>query len=452
MAKLLVVDDRNRRIWKRLRIRLESQGHRIERVTNGSLALKLLARDGFDLVSSDCRIAEANDFEFLREVRRIEPDAPIILTTEVDGLRQVSNALPPGGCDYIDYITTLWTPEKIEQLVNQALELRRTRIRTHVLRDAVEDFVFLESRSPVMSRLLENAQQAAASNVTILLTGESGTGKTLLARQMHLWSPRRAKPFVIVNCATLSPQSLEREVLGQAVKTLPMRAKRSRGPLEGAQGGTLFLKNVSELSAALQLALVRFVQDRSLETPNGETTVDVRIIVATSRDLMSEVAGHRFREDLYYSLNIISLQVPALRQRTADILPLARRMLAAAAVRNHRSDLFISDEVAAAMTSYRWPGNVRELRNAMEAAAVLCETDTIMVAHLPEAVSKYALAASTPPPSGTSLDEIEREHIARVLADSRTLEEAAMTLGINISTLWRKRKRYKLDRIAGSNV
>ena len=451
MAKLLVVDG-NRKMWKRLRTRLESQGHRIERVTNGSLALKLLARDGFDLVLSDRRIAEANDFEFLREVRRIEPDASIILTTEVDELRQVSNALP-GGCDYVDYITTLWPPEKIEQLVNQALELHRRRFRTHVLREAAEDYLFLESRSPMMRRLLENARQAAASNGTILLTGEGGTGKTLLARQMHIWSPRRAKPFVIVNCATLSPQSLAGEVLGQAVKTLPMRAKRSQGPLERAEGGTVFLEDVCELPAALQVALVRFVQDRTLETPDGEKTVDVRIIVATSRDLPSEVAAHRFREDLFYSLNILSLRVPALRERSADILPLARRMLAAAAVRNHRSDLLISDEAAAAMTSYRWPGNVRELRNAMEAAAVLCEADTIAMAHLPEAVStKHAPQATTPAPSRTSLDEIEREHIARVLADSRTFQQAAMMLGINLSTLWRKRRRYKLDQFPGSKV
>jgi len=452
MAKLLVVDAGNRKIWKRLRTRLESQGHRIERVTNGSLALKLLARDGFDMVSSDRRIAEANDFEFLREVRRIEPDASIILTTEVDELRQVSNALPASGCDYIDYITTLWPPEKIEQLVNQALELHRRRFRTHVQREAAEDYLFLESRSPMMRRLLENARQAAASDGTILLTGEGGTGKTLLARQMHIWSPRRAKPFVIVNCATLSPQSLEGEVLGQAVKTLPMRAKRRQGPLERAEGGTVFLEDVCELPAALQVAFVRFVQDRTLETADGEKTVDVRIIVATSRDLPSEVAAHRFREDLFYSLNIISLRVPALRERSADILPLARRMLAAAAVRNHRSDLFISDEAAAAMTSYRWPGNVRELRNAMEAAAVLCEADTITTAHLPEAVSKHAPQETTPAPSRTSLDEIEREHIARVLADSRTLQQAAMTLGINLSTLWRKRRRYKLDQFPGSKV
>jgi two-component system, NtrC family, response regulator AlgB len=452
MAKLLVVDDRNRRTWKKLRSRLESQGHTIERVSNGSSALKLLALDGFDLVSSDCRIAQANDFELLREVRRIEPDAPIILTTEVDELRQVSNALRSGASDYVDYITTLWPPEKVQQLVNQALELHRTRLINHVLRDAAEDSLFLASRSPAMRHLFENAHQAATSDGTILLIGEGGTGKSLLARQIHLWSLRHAKPFLSVNCALLSPQALEREFLGRAEKTLPIRTKGSPSQFDGAAGGTVLLEDVAELSATLQLALVRFVQDHSLEAPGGETILDVRIIAATSLDLFSEVAGHRFREDLFYSLNIISLRVPALRERPLDILPLAKRMLAAAAFRHHRGGLSISDEAAAAMNCYRWPGNVRELRNAMEAAAVLCEADTITPTHLPEAVSKYAPGVTRPSASSTSLDEVEREQIVRVLSSSRTLEDAAMMLGINVSTLWRKRKRYKLDSLVGSKA
>jgi two-component system, NtrC family, response regulator AlgB len=448
MAKLLIIDS-NRTIWKKLRTLYESSGHGVECVADRSQALKLLARDEFDLVLSDRRIVEANGYEFLGEVRHIVPDALIILTSEDDGFRQASDTLPEGVCDYI---TTLWTAEKIEQHIERALKLQRTRFRTHLLRDAGEDSLFLQSRSPAMRHLLENAERAAASNGTILLTGESGTGKTLLAQQMHLWSPRRAKPFVIVNCATLSQQRLEREILAQAVKALAMGAKRSPGPLEGAEGGTVFLEDVRDLSTALQLTLVRFVQERTLESPEGEKTVDVRIIAATSGDLLSDVVAHRFREDLFYSLNIISLRVPALRERPADILPLARRMLAAAAIRNRRSDLRISEEVAAAITCYRWPGNVLELRNAMEGATVLCEAGTITLAHLPEAVSTYARGVTRPSPSGPRLDQIEREHIVRVLASSPTLEDAAMTLGINVSTLWRKRKRYKLARITGSKV
>jgi NtrC-family two-component system response regulator AlgB len=369
MAKVLIVDG-NRKIWKRLRTRPEFQGNGVERVTNGSQALKLLARDDFDLVLSDRRVAEADAYEFLREVRRIVPDALIIIASEDDRSRPASNIMSTGVCDYI---TPLSPPEKVEQLIEQALEIQRRRFRTHILRDAAEGSMFLHSRSPSMRRLLENAQQAAASNGTILLTGESGTGKTLLARQIHLWSPRRARPFVTVNGGTLSQQSLEREVLGH-VKVLPLGAKRSQGPVGGADGGTLFLQDVGDLSAALQLfALVRFVQERTPETAEDEQPVDVRIIAATSRDLLSDVAAHRFRHDLFYSLNLVSLRVPALRERPADILPLARRMLIAAAIRNGRNDLLISDEAAAAMTCYHWPGNVRELRNAMEAAAVLCE-------------------------------------------------------------------------------
>jgi two-component system, NtrC family, response regulator AlgB len=451
MAKLLVVDDSNRRVWKRLRARLESQGHTVERVTNESIALKLLLRDGFEIVVSDERIAAKNDCEFIREVRRIEPDTSIMLTTELDGVRRLSDALSANRRDYVDFVTKLWPPERIVRLIEQAVDLQRDRSRTRAIRDAAEDRVFLESRSPVMRRLLESAQQAATSESTVLLTGESGTGKTLLARQMHFWSSRQAKPFVIINCATLSAQNLEREVLGRTAK-VHVETKRSGNEFERATGGAVLLADVCDLSSSVQLALVRFVQDRTLETAEGRKTVDLRIFAATSRDLLSEVASHRFREDLFYGLNIISLFVPALRERSADILPLARRMLAAAAVRNHRRRLCITDEAARAMTSYRWPGNVRELRNAMEAAAVLSEVDTITLAHLPEAVTKHVRNVTRPIRARPSLDEIEREHIARVLANSRTLEDAAMKLGINASTLWRKRKRYKLDSLATSKA
>jgi two-component system, NtrC family, response regulator AlgB len=451
MAKLLVVDNSNRKVWKRLSARLEFQGHSVERVTNESLALKLLLRDEFEVVVSDDRIAAQNNYEFVREVKRTEPDTSIIVTSEIGSFHRLSDALSANGGGYVDFVTNLWPPDRMERLIEHAVDLQRERSRTRAVRDAAEDRLFVESRSPVMRRLLESAQQAATSESTILLTGASGTGKTLLARQMHFWSSRQAKPFGIVNCATLSSQNLEREILGRTA-TVHLEAKRSGSLLERATGGAVLLADISDLSLSVQLALVRFVQDRTLETAEGHKTIDLRIFAATSRDLLSEVAAHRFREDLFYGLNIISLCVPALCERSADILPLARRMLAAAAVRNHRRRLSISNEAARAMTFYRWPGNVRELRNAIEAATVLSEMDTITLAHLPEAVATRLRNVARPIRTRPSLDEIEREHIARVLENSRTLEDAAMKLGINASTLWRKRKRYKLESLATSKA
>jgi two-component system, NtrC family, response regulator AlgB len=308
----------------------------------------------------------------------------------------------------------------------------------------------MRPRTPDMRRLLENAEQAAASNGTILLTGESGTGKSLLARQIHLWSSRRAKPFVVIDCAILSQQSRKRESSGWVLDTLQVGAKRVSERFGAAEGGTLFLANIDDLSPALQVDLAQFIQDRTLKTSEHEKTIDVRIIAASNRDLVSEVKTHRFREDLFYNLNIISLHVPALRERPTDIVPLAMRMLVTAAIRNRRGNLHLSPEAAAAMTGYRWPGNVRELRNAMETAAVLCEGETITLANLPETIAKNALGAITSTSSKTSLDELERQHILRVLAESPTLGQAAATLGINVVTLYRKRKRFNLDVAIGS--
>jgi two-component system, NtrC family, response regulator AlgB len=307
---------------------------------------------------------------------------------------------------------------------------------SRLLQDAAEDSLFLQSRSPVMQRLLDNARQAAASNATILLTGESGTGKSLLARQIHLWSARRAQHFSIVDCTRL--YQTQEGPRSNALST-------AQAVLGGGVTGTIFLARVDELPHALQRGLARFVQDRFLQTIEGEKKLDVRIIASASRDLLQEVKAQRFGEDLFYGLNIISLRVPPLCERPTDILPLAAGLLVAAAIRNRRGDLQLSPEAAAAMTLYRWPGNVRELRNAMEAAAVLCESDTITLATLPEAIAKNAPHVIMPPSSKMSLEEMERQNILRVLAESATLEQAAMKLGINVATLWRKRKRYNLD-------
>jgi two-component system, NtrC family, response regulator AlgB len=329
-------------------------------------------------------------------------------------------------------------------LVRRTLKVNSKRYGTRTLRDQVDDTPLLQSLSPVMRRLLENARRAAGSNATILITGESGTGKSLLAHHIHLWSPRRANPFSNIDCTRLSqhrPALEAQSTTDESLETV----------VAAAEGGTVFFSRVNELHPALQSGLATFLQKRTIHTIDREKQIDVRIIASSNRDLLAEVKAHRFHEDLFYSLNILSLHVPPLSERPTDILPLAAAMLGNAAIRNKRGDLHLSPEAAAAMTLYRWPGNVRELRNAMEAAAVLCEGRTIALAALPEAIVKNVSGVLIPL-STNSLEESERQHILRVLAESATLEQAAETLGINVATLWRKRKRYNLDLTTGSRL
>jgi len=330
-------------------------------------------------------------------------------------------------------------------VVDRALEMQKLRAENRVLRDTLEERPLLDSNSSAMRRLIETARQAARSEATILLTGESGTGKNVLARQVHQWSQRSRNPFVVVNCTTLSEHLLESELFGHMRGAFTGAIKDKPGRLEAATSGTVFLDEIGDLSLALQTKFLRFVQEQSFERVGGMQTirVDTRIVAATNRDLAAEVAAHRFRDDLFYRLNVITLRVPPLRERPEDILPLAERILRAEAFRDHRPGLVFSPEAAASLTHYSWPGNVRELRNAIERAVVLAGGDTIMPDHLPDSLFRDASENSGVAPK--NIDEMERELIVRVLAESPTLEDAAQTLGINSSTLWRKRKRYKID-------
>jgi two-component system, NtrC family, response regulator AlgB len=297
-----------------------------------------------------------------------------------------------------------------------------------------------------MCRLLHDAERVASSEAAILITGESGTGKNVLARQIHRWSSRREKPFVVINCTTLSEQLLESELFGHVKGAFTGAIKDKPGRLEAANGGTVFLDEIADLSPPLQAKFLRFIEEQSFErVGSGEIIrIDARIIAASNRDLPAEVAAHRFREDLFYRLNVIALNVPPLRERPEDILALAQRLLSAAAIRNHRPQLRFCATAETVVANYLWPGNVRELRNAIERAAVLSQGEVILSECLPDAL--FQPCAVTPSSSSSSsLYEIEREQITRVLAESPTLQDAAESLGINVTTLWRKRKRYKLD-------
>ncbi len=443
MATLLVVDD-EKNIRETLATFFRSLNYEVRLAASAAEALGLSAREPIDLMLTDFRMAEMNGLELLTEVRRRSPACQVILMT---AYATVENAVAVMKAGAFDYVTKPFSLGQIQNAIERALQLGDLRAENRALRAMVDDTPPLESRSPTMTRLLETARQAAASDATILLTGESGTGKNLLAREIHRWSPRRDHPFVVVNCATLSEELLESELFGHMRGAFTGAIKDKPGRLESAHRGTVFLDEIAELSARLQTKFLRFVQEQSFERVGGERTiaVDARIIAASNRDLAAEVEARRFREDLYYRLNVITLRVPPLRERPQDIAALAGWIMSAAAMRNHKPALRLSTQASAALVRYGWPGNVRELRNAIERAAVLCRGDEITPDDLPDAVFRELGEADAEPASAASLEAREREHIERILAESPTLEEAAATLGINVTTLWRKRKRYGIE-------
>jgi two-component system, NtrC family, response regulator AlgB len=442
MAQILIVDD-EKNIRNHLVTFFSGCGHEVRSADSGRGALALLAAQSADVVLSDFRMAELNGLELLERIRRQAPDTSVILMTAYATVENAVSAMKAGADDYIAKPFSL---SQIQHVVDRALELRRLRTENRTLRDTLEERPLLESHSPAMKQLLEVARQAAASEATILLTGESGTGKNVLAHQIHRWSARSHAPFVVVNCTTLSEHLLESELFGHVRGAFTGAVKDKPGRIEAADKGAVFLDEIGDLTPSLQTKFLRFVQEQSFERVGGDQTlqVDVRIIAATNRDLPTEVAEHRFREDLYYRLNVIALRMIPLRERPEDILPLANRLLEAAALRNRRPGLELAPSAAAALTHYHWPGNIRELRNATERAVVLAKGKVITAEYLPDAIFGEPPTGATPA-GGESLEDVEREHIARVLAQSPTLEDAAQSLGINVATLWRKRKRYKLD-------
>jgi len=310
--------------------------------------------------------------------------------------------------------------------------------------EAKEEGILLESRNSGMVALLETIERAAAGDSTILLTGESGTGKDVLARQIHRWSPRRHGPFVVINCGTLSEPLMENELFGHVRGSFTGAADDKPGRLEAGGGGTMLFDEIADLPTSLQTKFLRFVQDRSLERigSNRTLTVDVRVVAASNRNLEAEVAAGRFRQDLYYRLNVITFTLPPLRERTQDILPFADWMLKGISNTIGRRELSLAPDAAEALVNYRWPGNIRELHNALLRAAALARSETITFDDLPDSIRHPVSSMSVPGAHGIRLKDFEREHILRVLADSPTLGQAAATLGINVTTLWRKRRHY----------
>jgi two-component system, NtrC family, response regulator AlgB len=443
MAKLLIVDD-ERNIRRSLERFFQSLSHTVVTAEGGAQAAELIAAQPFDLILTDYKMAEVNGLELIVEARRRQPSCLVILMT---AYATVENAVAAMKAGAYDYVTKPFSLDQIQHVVERALELKGLQAENQALRETIGEAPMLESKSPAMKHLFELARQAAQSDATILLTGESGTGKNVLSRQIHRWSRRADGPFVVVNCTTLSEELLESELFGHVRGSFTGAIKDKPGRLEAADKGTVFLDEIADLSPRLQAKFLRFVQEQSFERVGSDAVirVDARIIAASNRDLEAEVAHRHFREDLFHRLNVITLRVPALRERHEDMLSLAGWMLRAAAIRNGRPAMRLSPEAAAAIGKYRWPGNARELRNALERAAVLSRSDIIGRDDLPDAMFRETTESSADAHHAASLEEMEREHIRRVLSETATLDEAAATLGINVTTLWRKRKRYGIE-------
>jgi len=411
---------------------------------DGPNALAIMGRHGIDIVLSDVRMAGMDWLALLREIRQRCPETVVVLMTAYATVAQAVEAMRAGA---YDYLVKPFSLDQVKLLIERVLEVQTLRRENRVLRWAIEQPALLDSASPMMQRVLSTAQHVAASEATVLLTGESGTGKNVLASAIHAWSPRRNGPFVTVACTTLAEHLLESELFGHVKGAFTGAWRDKPGRLEAAQGGTVFFDEVGELPAELQAKLLRFLEEHRFERVGGGETItaDVRIIAASNRNLEAEVGTGRFREDLFFRLNVIGIRLPALRERREDLPALTDHILAHLAARHHREALRLSPEGRHALQAYQWPGNVRELANALEHAVILARGDSIQVDDLPDRLLAPPSAAAAAPDSSLSLEDLERKHIEQVLAESTTLEDAAARLGINATTLWRKRKRYGIE-------
>jgi NtrC-family two-component system response regulator AlgB len=438
---VLVVDDETN-IRKMLTVCLETEGHRVTGVGTPEDALAEAARRSFDVAFVDLRLGAASGLDLIPALLNASPWIKIVVITAYASIDTAVEAVKRGATDYIP---KPFTPAQIKLAVHKAFEVRSLEQKVASLREDLgrahleEDFA---SESPAVKSAVALARQAAISDATILLRGESGTGKSVLARAIHGWSNRANRPFSILSCPSLSAELLESELFGHAKGAFTGAVRDNPGRISACDGGTLLMDEIGDLPLSLQPKLLRFVQDKEYERVGDYVTrqADVRIIAATNIDLESAVREGRFREDLFYRLNVIQVELPPLRERPEDLVALAERLLAFFGRSCHRAVVGFTDEVRELFRNYRWPGNVRELRNVIERAVILCRGERIDVNCLPDnlRIADRSVRLGDP----VRLDKVEEEHIRRVLASSRSLQEAADILGIDQATLWRRRKQY----------
>jgi len=440
-ARILLVDDEPA-ILRTFRYCLEDQGYQVAGASSAAQAEALLQRQVFDLCFLDLRLGEDNGLELLAQMRVQTPWMRVVIVTAHSAVDTAVDAMQAGAADYL---VKPCSPDQLRLAAAKQLEVRQLAARLEALEGEVRQAApGLDSHSPAMMAVLETARQVAATDANILLLGESGTGKGELARAIHGWSRRGNKACVTINCPSLSAELMESELFGHSRGAFTGASESTLGRVSQADGGSLFLDEIGDFPLPLQPKLLRFIQDREYERVGDPVTrqADVRILAATNHDLLDMVREGRFREDLLYRLNVISLSLPPLRERREDILELAERFLARFVKDYARPARGFSEAARSALLDHHWPGNIRELRNMIERASIICPEPWVQPGHL----GLGEPASNNAPRIGAelSLEALEKAHIAAVLASSATLEQAARILGIDSSTLYRKRKQFGL--------
>ncbi|HVO66164.1 MAG TPA: sigma-54 dependent transcriptional regulator [Syntrophales bacterium] len=444
---ILVVDDdlAHRTMLKTL---ISGWGYNIAEADDGQKAIEAVHQKAFDLILMDIRMVRVSGLEALAEVKKLNPAIPVVIMTAYASVETAVKALKEGA---YDYLTKPLDFDELKFTIERAMEHTHLKEENRHLRESLASQFNRQNligRSPAMARLMETIAQVAPSEATVLITGESGTGKEMIAGAIHFNSLRKEGPFVKINCAAITETLLESELFGHEKGSFTGADRRKEGKFRQAEGGTLFLDEVSEMSPAMQVKLLRVLQEREITRVGGDEVikVDVRVIAATNKDLIKEMETGRFRDDLYYRLNVVTINVPPLRERREDIPLIAQHFLKMFAEKNRKNIKGFTPQVMDQLLKYNWPGNVRELMNAVERGVVLSRSDYLGEGELVLAVRDQELSEEAPlkvSKEDMLLEEVEKEAIMKTLEMvGGNKSEAARRLGITRRTLHIKLKKY----------
>jgi NtrC-family two-component system response regulator AlgB len=442
--RVLIVDD-DASIRRTTRIAVETAGFSAAEAPTGGRALKWIEEGPFDACFLDLKLGAEDGLDVLARLLKAQPTLAVVIFTAYANIATAVEAMRRGA---FDFMPKPFTPDQIRAVLAKIGKARALENRVNSLETQLADAspaVDIESSEPAMHRAFEIAFKAAETSATILILGPSGTGKSVLAREVHKRSGQRDAAFVTVSCPSLSRELLESELFGHVKGAFTGAMADTMGKVAAADGGTLFLDEIGELPLEIQPKLLRLLQEREYERVGEAKSrrADVRLIAATNRNLADDVKAGRFREDLFYRLNVITIALPGLHDRAADLVKFAESYRTFFATRMGKKITGFSPAVISAFATYAWPGNLRELRNVIERAVILAPGSMIELADLPEEFGAKADAAVLVG-GRVSLDALEAEHIRRTLATTRNLDEAARTLGIDPATLYRKRQKLGL--------